>query len=257
MSDNKRKLNRNRSICLLVKEESTGRCAEIITALTPLPSSVVTKGRNDHPCPKCDGKSVLWPDDRDGGVNDHGRLACRNCTNNKPTSDIIDTVRVFGEYPNQIKSAKAIAQFVGLSIGNASQDVAAGDIVDAVCRSKRMPSNAFRQFGARPAKRKSANVARVDVYNEQGAIHSYFDLTRNGKGWFKKRNSGEPTTSGMFFPGRLPKPGEHWLIVEGVKDAAALGWSRIQRLRIAFVQNESKVRTVVSWRRRYDRPRPR
>ena len=28
--------------------------------------------------------------------------------------------------------------------------------------------------------------------------------------------------SGMFFPGRLPQPGETWILVEGVKDAAAL-----------------------------------
>jgi hypothetical protein len=92
------------------------------------------------------------------------------------------------------------------------------DIIEAVCRSKRMPLEAFKQFGANPDKRNRQHVARVPVWNERGEIHSHFDIKPTGKGLLAPGKG----TSGMFFPGRLPQPGETWHIVEGVKDAAAL-----------------------------------
>ena len=83
-----------------------------------------------------------------------------------------------------------------------------------------MPLDAFMQFEPTIEKRGRGRdlVARVPVYNELGEKHSYFDLTPVGKGWFAHGKG----ASGLFFPGRLPQPGETWHLVEGVKDAAAL-----------------------------------
>jgi hypothetical protein len=103
-----------------------------------------------------------------------------------------------------------IAEYLGLADD--------GDIVAAVAKAKHMPLEAFRQFGAKPAKRGKLTVARVPLYDHQGEQHSYFDLTPRGKGWCKKGTG----NAGMFFPGRLPRPGETWLLAEGVKDPAAL-----------------------------------
>jgi len=83
-----------------------------------------------------------------------------------------------------------------------------------------MPLEAFMQFEPTIEKRGRGKdeVARVPVYDELGEKHSYFDLAPGGKGWFKRGQG----ASGMFFPGRLPQPGETWHLVEGCKDAAAL-----------------------------------
>tara|TARA_R110002049_G_scaffold72490_7_gene187573 strand:- start:156155 stop:158947 length:2793 start_codon:yes stop_codon:yes gene_type:complete len=203
-----------------IKESAAGRCSEIIAALTPLPADYVTKGRTDHPCPLCNSKSTLWPDDRDGGANQHGRLSCRNCTDNKPTGDIIDTVRVFGGQASQGEAARLIADHLGLSVSQTADAPPKIDIIEQVAKAKRMPVDAFRRFGAEEAKRgrDKKPVARVPVYNERGEIHSHFDVTPTDKGFFK-RGAG---MSGLFLPGRLPAAGETWLLVEGVKDAAAL-----------------------------------
>ena len=204
-----------------VKEAAAGRCGEIITALTALPVECLTKGPKDHPCPICGGASVLFPDVRDGGPEQHGRLNCRKCNDGKPTGDIIDTVHHWGEYARQSDAAKAIANYLGMKWGGDSQSGQySGDIVETVAKAKKMPADSFRRFGVQAAKRGRAKLpcARVDVYDAKGEIHSYFDIEPSGKGKFK-RGVG---SSGMFFPGQLPQSGETWHLVEGVKDAAAL-----------------------------------
>ena len=202
-----------------IKQFAEGRGGDIITALTALPIDVMTKRAEDHPCPNCNSKSTLYPDVRDGGPEQHGRIACRFCTEGKPTGDIIDTVKVFGSFGKQIEAAKAIADFLGISDDDESTKSPV-DIITAVAKAKRMPEDAFRLFGAEEAKRgrDKKPVARVPVYNASGDVHSHFDLTPKDKGFFKRGKG----SSGMFFPGKLPKPGETWHLVEGVKDAAAL-----------------------------------
>ncbi|KAA5541895.1 hypothetical protein FYK55_17005 [Roseiconus nitratireducens] len=200
-----------------IKRSSADRCGEIIAALTPLPADVVSKAASDHPCPVCDGKTVIWPDERNGGANHHGRIACRNCTDNKPTGDIIATVAAFNEV-RQGEAAKRISQYLGLSPQEGGKPPEL-DIIEAVAKDKRMPIEAFRQFNPKPATRgrDRTPVARVGVYNEAGEIHSYFDFAPGNKGWFQRGKG----MSGLFLPGRLPQSGECWLLVEGGKDASA------------------------------------
>ncbi|TWU36021.1 toprim domain-containing protein [Novipirellula artificiosorum] len=197
-----------------IKQAAEGRWGDIISALTPLPRDVLTKRGDDHPCPVCDGKTVIWPAD---DAETTGSIACRNCTGNKPTGDGIGTVAAFNGI-TQGEAAKLVAGYLG--IAGEQSNPPERDIIAEVCRDKRMPIDAFKQFNPTIEKRgRNKNpVARVPVYNESGVVHSYYDFAPGHKGWFARGGG----MAGMFFPGRLPKPGETWHIVEGCKDAAAL-----------------------------------
>ena len=83
-----------------------------------------------------------------------------------------------------------------------------------VCRLKRVPPDAWRKFGGKPAR---GGVA-IPMMGPDKKPCSYIHITpKNGKGMNAK---GKPV--GLFLPGRFPEPGEKWLIVEGAKDAAVL-----------------------------------
>ncbi|MFN3192687.1 MAG: phage/plasmid primase, P4 family [Aureliella sp.] len=198
----------------VVKEAAAGRWPEIIPALTGLSPDVLHKVGDDHPCPKCGGESVVWPAE---GAERSGSIACRNCTNDKPTGDGIATVAAFAGLATQGEACSQIADYLGLDTRERRPSTPV-DIIEAVCRAKSMPREAFQKFEPQIANRNGGRVARVPVFNELGERHSYFDLSPQNKGLFK----GGKGSSGMFFPGRLPKAGETWLLVEGVKDAAAL-----------------------------------
>lgn len=200
-----------------IREASRGRGIEVLLALTPLVESQMTKAGSDHPCPKCSGGSVLYPDDRNGGPNQHGRIVCRVCTRGRPPGDLVDSVRIFGGYQTQADAANAIMRLVGMP-SETSRETPAIDIIERVCRAKRMPVESFKLFGVTTAQRVGKPVVRVDVYGEHGKVHSHFDMTATDKGFFR---AGEGS-SGLFLPGRLPTSGETWHLVEGVKDASAL-----------------------------------
>ncbi len=202
--------------CIMVFDElkvaAAGQWPQIIASLTPLSEDVFEKGAQDHPCPVCRGKTVVWPAD---DAKQSGRLACRKCTSNKPTGDGIATVAAFRGC-SQSDAANLIAEHLGMSVSNKPKRYR--DIIGEVCSEKRLPREAFEQFGPTVATRGKGDCVRVPVYNEMGEQHSHFDLVPGQKGFFAKGRG----MSGMFFPGRLPKPGETWLLVEGVKDAAVL-----------------------------------
>ena len=220
-SQSRKSANRNRSPIRDVdfnhiKQAASGRWGEIIAALTPLSATVTERRSDDHPCSVCNGNTVIWPATRYGGVNQHGRIACRNCTDNKPTSDGIATIAAFSAM-SQRDAAIAIARHLGIDPAPSN-----GDIVERVANAKQIPVEAFRRFGAKTDTRgrDRHEVARVPVYNQFGNNHSHFDLTPDDKGKFKRGEG----NSGLFLPdaGRLPNAGEAWCVVEGVKDAAAL-----------------------------------
>ncbi len=191
----------------VVKRDASGRWREILAA-AGLPDDLFD-GRG-HPCPKCGGTdrfNVFRDVDLTGGV------MCRQCFNEK-NGDGLAAIRWLRDcsFPEAVQW---VAEFLGLK---PHSEQGPSDIVAEVARAKRMPLEVFRQFGAERAKRGQANVARIPVYDECGEVHSWFDLTPDGKGFFKRGKG----NSGLFFPGRIPKPGETWLLVEGCKDAAAL-----------------------------------
>ena len=208
----------NRNLIQDVKNTARGRWHELFVK-AGLPEDCLSG--QAQPCPKCGG------DDRFNArkdSNETGAVFCRHCFGDKSSQvrpgDGIATVAWWREITNG-QAARWIAEQLGLiSPDGRVRDEEPEDIIAAVARNKRMPVAAFREFGVKPTTkgRERYAVARVNVYNENGVVHSFFDIWPGGKGRFK-RGSGN---SGMFFPGRIPEVGETWVLVEGVKDAAAL-----------------------------------
>lgn len=211
-----------------IVEKCDGQWHEILPALTPLHAGVLIKQDKDHPCKVCGGESTIWPAE---DAERTGRIACRTCTKNKPTGDGIATVAAFRP-TSQGEAARLIAELRGISIGNSfakkpAEKVNGTNVVRLVCEAKRMPEDHFRKFGVKPANRgrgeKREVVARVNVYNEKGEVHSYFDISPDPQSEIHKgKCKPGKGNSGLFLPGKLPKPSEDWLISEGCKDAAKL-----------------------------------
>ncbi|WP_168564338.1 hypothetical protein [Crateriforma spongiae] len=202
-----------------VKAAARGRWATLLPD-AGLPAEYLD-GRG-RPCVHCGG------DDRCNAskdVHETGAVFCRHCFNKsskiKPGDGIATVAWLLGV--TNFEAATWVAERLGMNAGDGSP-VAAVDIITATCRDKRMPVDAFKLFGVKEAQRgrERRTVARVDVYNDAGEVHSYFDLWPGDKGRLRPKRDKNDRPSGLFFPGRLPKPGELWLAVEGVKDAAAL-----------------------------------
>jgi hypothetical protein len=95
------------------------------------------------------------------------------------------------------------------------------DPIDEIARMKCVSRQSLVIYGA---KKHSAKEIHVPVYGADGTPISYFRLVTSlgHKGKFPRGGQ-----AGLFLPHvdgkvRLPKPGETWIVVEGVKDAAAL-----------------------------------
>ncbi len=189
-----------------VKARAQGRELEMLVELAGIPADLLD-GKH-HPCPKCEGV------DRFRLVyQDTGGVMCNRCFR-EGNRDWLAAVQWMDEstFPDAVQKAAAY-------LGVTDEPAPKVDIITAVCQAKRMPREAFEQFGATPAKRGKLEVARVPAYGADGEQCSHFDLPRDSKekGWFAKGKG-----AGMFFPGRKPQPGETWHLAEGLKDAAAL-----------------------------------
>ena len=172
-----------------------------------------------RPCVQCGG------DDRCNAAKDvaqTGAVFCRHCFNKsskiKPGDGIATVAWLMGTTNGE--AATWIADRLGLT-GKPAEAV---DIITATARDKRMPIDAFKLFGVKEAQRgrDRIKVCRVDIYNERGVVHSFFDVWPGHKGKLRHKKDNNDKPGGLFFPGRLPKLREKWLAVEGVKDAAAL-----------------------------------
>ncbi|HUP82359.1 MAG TPA: primase-helicase zinc-binding domain-containing protein, partial [Pirellula sp.] len=196
-----------------MKQQATRRWPEIFASLGIQIDLSDYKARE---CPKCGGDDRFNPT---RNATDTGKAFCRQCFNKDSTVKPGDGLATIAWYLNvtNLQAAQMVAKHLGF------EDVAPEkvNIIEAVARDKRMPLDAFLQFNPVVAKRGKREVARVGVHNQKGEVHSYFDCVPTAvheKGWFR---SGEGS-SGLFLPGRIPKLGETWILVEGLKDAAAL-----------------------------------
>ena len=194
-----------------VKEAARGRWVEILIALAGLPEDLLRNPRRHGPCPKCGGTDRFRAFD---DVAETGGTICNQCGRNN--GDGFATIQ-WARDQTFPEALNAVAEFLGIS--RAPPNGHPLSIVEAVARLKHMPLDAFREFGAVEARRNGQAVARVPVHDERGAVVSHFDLGL--KGWLQKGLSAKGLDAGLFLPGR-PEPGETWLLVEGVKDAAAL-----------------------------------
>ena len=129
------------------------------------------------------------------------------------------------------EQAKAVMVTVGLfeenwqpptAIGpepSGNGDIEPADVIERWATAKGTTAEGFRAFGASPMKSDPEGI-KFQLIDADGKPVSHYTLTTaNPKGMYA---TGKPW--GMFLPGCRPTPGERWLIVEGVKDAAAL-WS--------------------------------
>lgn len=175
-----------------------------------LPADLIDNG--EAPCPVCKGtdRCYIFDDfDKTGAVN------CRKCRDDKSTGDGIGTIA----WLNGVSMGKAIA-LLAERLGLKPSVKPEQDIIAEVCKDKRMPTEAFMQFQPEVVKRGQHRqlAVRIPVYNERGEAHSYFDFVPGQKGYLARGKG----MSGLFFPGKLPQPGETWLLPEGAKDASAL-----------------------------------
>ena len=199
---------KTRSMVSLVKSAANERIIEVLSGVAGI-SPELLDGKH-HPCPKCGGTDRFRLIDAEKGA-----VFCNQCFSMK-NGDWIAAVMWMRDC--SFSDAVAFsAEHLGVSPG--LDEIPHEDVViSEICTDKCMPVEGLRAFGVKAAKRGRQPVARVPVYNERGEQHSYFDLIPKQKGLFKRGKG----SAGMFFPSCLPQPGETWMVVEGVKDAAAL-----------------------------------
>ena len=211
--------------------------------------AILSDRRKEHPCPKCGGETRfgLFKDfDSSGGVT------CRKCFTNG-ADGIAAVAWILG--CSQIDAANRIAADLGIDLQSARQ-VVQMDVIDVICRAKRMPREGLEKFGPLEATkygREKIDVIKLPVYNEYGENHSHFFISGVGKGYCARGRGND----GLFLPlakfvetqsdtkaGSPPTPralselGTDWLITEGVKDAAALvsiGYERVCGIPTSFL----------------------
>ncbi|MDA1055197.1 MAG: hypothetical protein O3C40_32645 [Planctomycetota bacterium] len=199
-----------------VKQAATGHWREILERVGGIDRELLDgKG---HPCPKCGGSNRFsLVDEQDGAV------LCRKCFKTRNG----DGVAAIGwrkdcDLPS---SLSLIAAYLGITNGNGNgHKPTKREFFNEVCALKRMPTESAIAYGAQVAKHGKLPVVRFPVVNENGECHSYFDVPndKNKKGWCKEGKG----NSGLFLPHqhgapKLPRPGEAWVLCEGVKDATA------------------------------------
>src|SRR5262249_35824205 len=116
-----------------------------------------------------------------------------------------------------------VAEFVGIAPQNGHGLGQPVDILGAVCRAKRMPRQSAIAYGARVEK----GAVVFPSWAPDGSALSDFTIRLSGTEKQRKGMWPKGGTAGVFLPAadgaaRLPQPGETWIVVEGVKDAAAL-----------------------------------
>lgn len=185
-----------------------GREEEIATNVGGIPRELLD-GRH-HACPKCGGADRFrWDRQKKFAI-------CNACFKEKNGNVLaaVSWMLNMTQSEDLPKVLNRIGNYLDLQCAAPTSHV---DIIDRVCAAKRMPRESLLAFGAESAKRGRLDVVRIPAYGPDGVPHTHFDLVPNKKGWFAKDGG-----VGMFFPGRMPKPGEAWCIVEGCKDSAAL-----------------------------------
>lgn len=189
-----------------IKRHAAGRWRDILAANGFNHDEL--DGRN-HPCPKCGGT------DRFRFINEEaGAVFCNKCFN-KQNGDGLAAIQWRNDWSFP-QSLKSVANFLGLEGGERPRL----DIIADVARSKRMPVESFRAFGATLDRRGNLEVARVPMFSQQRNQCSYFDLS-NISPEFSKGMSAKGQPVGLFVA-TWPTEGDTVCLVEGVKDAAAL-----------------------------------
>jgi len=190
-----------------LKAVCRGRWPELLSRLCGL-SPEILDGKN-HPCPKCGGKDRFRLIDADDGA-----LFCNACFSKGNGDGIAAVMWMTGDtFPAAVQR---IAAEVGLSAR--AREV---DLVEEMAWRKGVSPDALRAFGAAMAERGKLPVCRVPMYDPDMQRVGNFDMATISDEFLKGKTE-HGGRLGMFVATK-PAEGDRVLIVEGVKDAAALG----------------------------------
>lgn len=190
----------------------------VVSAITGLTAEQLQP--THQPCPWCGGSDRYraYSDfEQSGGVH------CNQCGANADGFATISKALGFG--PDRFGEVlRLVADQVGYRHSRANPPTADEDpnaFVLRICQAKRMPVKSAKAYGAQPTRHKRGPTLDFPMYGPDGKQCSSYRLTETDG----RNEAGKP--AGLFFPResdsvRLPTAGETWVIVEGVKDAAAL-----------------------------------
>lgn len=206
-----------------VKLAARGRWRDILTAVAGIPADKLGGGSRQHPCPRCGGNTRFRLLDEEEGA-----VICNQCFSSRNGDglaavgwalgvDFPESLRLVGEYLGVPPEGKPMGKSTASAI----------DWVQQMALAKNCPRDSLAEYGAESDAGRKCVVFPVYGPDRQQCSeftvwpHAAKDDKRN-KGLLTK---GKP--SGLFFPFldqgvHFPQDGEKWLIVEGVKDAAAL-----------------------------------
>lgn len=164
-----------------------------------------------HPCPKCGGTDRFRAFD---DVDETGGVFCNQCHSER-NGDGLAAIQWRNGWDFST-TIKAVASHLGIEGGERRRS----DIIEDVARSKRMPVESFKAYGAKIDHRGNLEVSRVPMFDQHRNPCSHFDLALISPE-FEKGMSAKGQPVGLFVA-TWPKEGDTVCIVEGVKDAAAL-----------------------------------
>lgn len=198
-----------------IKTAAESRWREVLEHVGHIPRELLNQ--KHHLCPLCGGK------DRFRLMNEStGAVFCNKCFS-KGNGDGIAAVMHYRGIGFS-EACQAIAEHLGLAHGDAKPQ---GDLMQQFCRLKRIQPDCIKQFGAKLATNDHVQqVIRVPQYGPDGTQCSHADYGTQEP--LSKGLNAKGLPAGIYLPHddngkvRLPKSGECWLLVEGVKDAAAL-----------------------------------
>lgn len=192
-----------------IKYACTNRWPELLGRIGGVPLEVLD-GKN-HPCPKCGGKDRFRMIDREDGA-----LLCNQCFDTKNGDGIAAVMWLTGlTFP---EACERLAAEVGLTVQ--ANEI---NVIEEMAWRKNINADSLRAFGAAISMRGNLNVCRLPMYDADMQRIGNFDMSPVSPD-FEKGKAEAGCRLGLFIATK-PAAGDHVLLVEGVKDAAALGFT--------------------------------
>lgn len=189
-----------------LKTTCQGRWQEILSRICGIPIEILD-GKN-HPCPKCGGKDRFRLID-----DDDGAIFCNACFNKGNGDGIAAVMWMTGDtFP---RAVERLCEHVGIT--SKAHEV---NIIEEMAWRKGIKPDALRLFGAVIAQRGKLTVCRVPMYDPDMKPVGNFDMATISEEFLKGKTE-HGSRLGLFVA-RRPEPDDHVVLVEGVKDAAAL-----------------------------------
>ncbi|MEW4452748.1 DUF3987 domain-containing protein [Bremerella sp. JC817] len=202
-----------------VKQAAREQWPAILSQVASIPSTHLDG--KQHGCPLCGGKDRFRLIDLNAGA-----VLCNQCFN-KGNGDGLAAVMHFRgvDFPEALH---LVAEYLGISPANGNRDPVEQDWIGRMATVKSCPRQSLAVYGAEgQSTRKAVSFPVYAPDGRQCSTFTVWPLAKPGSKELKgKLAHGKP--SGVFLPHGddrepiVPRPGTTWLVVEGVKDAAAL-----------------------------------